>query len=409
MVYVPSHVLSGLYYDKKRSLATGLATSGSGVGAIIFPLLVNFLVDNYGWRGSFYIVCGISMQNFVFASLLRPVPESLKKRYAQAAEELQVESSESDAYKDSISERNESERLTKDTSNPGVLKDTEQLPVAPSDIVLLSYSRKMSLESEAKETEVTNVRNMKTDKKADEDQEKPTDEPSTHDVEGQPYCSDQNECAEPNSPTHLLKRIPSHESDGNHSTPRNSLNEVEKLALTQKSTCAVLCDYAFIIYFINNILWNMGVVIILLFGPQYFLSVALDEQTSATVFSIGGFGAFAGSILGGFLGNIKQLRLDVVYIVMTVLTGIVCLLFPMSIFHNFLGLTCLYVVFSVVANIIMGLLVVAVAAIVGPEALGTGMGFVMLANGIGSVAAPPLIGEIYLNMTLLCMYFQCLL
>lgn len=50
LVYVPSHVLSGLYYDKQRSLATGLATSGSGVGAIIFPLLVNFLVDNFGWK-----------------------------------------------------------------------------------------------------------------------------------------------------------------------------------------------------------------------------------------------------------------------------------------------------------------------------------------------------------------------
>lgn len=315
------------------------------------------------------------MQNFVFASLLRPVPDSLKKKYEEAAEdrELQVESSEGEEQSNRESGVKETDKLTETSS-----------------IVLLSYSRKLSLEEETDKSEHDTVYGTISN---DSKEEASTDVENImlqeNTQETVKNSTDKNEEVIPCSPLHLLKQEPSDD----HSTPRNSLNEVEKLALTQKSTFAVLCDYAFIIYFINNILWNMGVVIILLFGPQYFLSVALDEQTAATVFSIGGFGAFAGSILGGLLGNIKTLRLDMVYIVMTVITGTVCLLFPIPAFHSFEGLTCLYVIFSVVANIIMGLLVVAVAAIVGPEALGTGMGFVMLANGIGSVAAPPLIGK----------------
>ena len=100
-----------------------------------------------------------------------------------------------------------------------------------------------------------------------------------------------------------------------------------------------------------------------------------------------------GSIMGGLLGNVKNLRLDIAYIVITVLTGVVCLIFPLPVFHSFEGLVFLYVAFAVLSNMIAGLLIVAVAAIVGADAIGTGMGYIMLANGIGSIVAPPLIGK----------------
>lgn len=89
----------------------------------------------------------------------------------------------------------------------------------------------------------------------------------------------------------------------------------------------------------------------------------------------------------------KNLRLDLAYIVITVLTGITCLIIPFPMFHSFAGLVSLYVVFAVMSNMIAGLLIVAVAAIVGADAIGTGMGYIMLANGIGSIVAPPLISK----------------
>ncbi|XP_052090032.1 monocarboxylate transporter 14-like [Mytilus californianus] len=394
LVYVPSHVLSGLYYDTKRSLATGLATSGSGVGAIIFPIMVNFLVDKYGWRGSFYIVCGISMQNFIFASLLRPVPESLKQKYEKAAQDREIEVEGLDTEP----EKTESEIH---------IKDSEKLYMKTTSVKLLSYARKMSLEDEIKEEDKNSevksninknegvaLENVQLQEKSPETNIKILEDEAKEVQDGT-----HTEIVIPGSPTRLLKE----ETKGSMEidtckkcdTPRNSLNEVEELAMTKKSTCSILFNYAFIIFFANNILWNMGVVIILLFGPQYFLTIGLTEQSSASIFSIGGFGAFFGSILGGIVGNIPKLRLDIAYIVITVLTGSFCLLFPITAFHSFGGLTIIYVAFSVMANIIMGLLVVAVAAIVGPDALGTGMGYVMLANGIGSIAAPPLIGWVF--------------
>lgn len=389
LVYVPSHVLSGLYYDKQRSLATGLATSGSGVGAIIFPLLVNFLVDNFGWRGSFYIVCGLCMQNIIFAGLLRPVPKKLLKRYQEEAEK------EKDGVHDDVEDGAEKSQSQKRSSASAI----QLLPAS-------STTEKMNNEEEPPQNSVPPLSeqdislDLTTQENPKNSNSENTKQTATEkDTEAKAKPKDEEVTSPPGSPNKLVKQESSDNEEAafckSNNTSRDSLNEVEKLALTKKSTCSILCDYAFIIFFANNIFWNMGVVIILLFGPQYMLFVGLDEQASALIFSIGGIGAFIGSILGGLLGNVKNLRLDLAYIVITVLTGITCLIIPFPMFHSFAGLVSLYVVFAVMSNMIAGLLIVAVAAIVGADAIGTGMGYIMLANGIGSIVAPPLIGWVY--------------
>ena len=45
MVYLPSVVIVGYYFEKKRALATGIAVCGSGVGCFAFAPLANFLLE----------------------------------------------------------------------------------------------------------------------------------------------------------------------------------------------------------------------------------------------------------------------------------------------------------------------------------------------------------------------------
>lgn len=87
-MYVPSHVLSGLYFLKHRSMATGIATAGSGMGAAVFPIIMYHIIQYYGWRGSLFIVAGLNLHLIIFAALLRPVPNKLLKSLA-VAEEMQ--------------------------------------------------------------------------------------------------------------------------------------------------------------------------------------------------------------------------------------------------------------------------------------------------------------------------------
>lgn len=88
-MYIPSHVLSGLYFLKHRSLATAIATAGSGMGSAVFPIFMYHIIEYYGWRGSLFIVAGINLHLLIFAALLRPVPKNLLRSLA-AAEELQA-------------------------------------------------------------------------------------------------------------------------------------------------------------------------------------------------------------------------------------------------------------------------------------------------------------------------------
>ncbi|MFB3389641.1 MFS transporter [Flavobacterium sp. LAR06] len=69
--------------QKERALATGIFNSGSNIGAIIVPLSVPFIAENYGWQWAF-ILTGIV--GFVWLALwfvLYEVPEK-QKRLSQA-------------------------------------------------------------------------------------------------------------------------------------------------------------------------------------------------------------------------------------------------------------------------------------------------------------------------------------
>lgn len=46
---------------KERSFATGLFNSGANIGAIVTPLTVPLIVENWGWQWAFYIIGGISI------------------------------------------------------------------------------------------------------------------------------------------------------------------------------------------------------------------------------------------------------------------------------------------------------------------------------------------------------------
>ena len=78
LLYIPSHVLTGLYYEKHRSLATGVCTAGSSLGGVLYPIFVQYLINEYGWRGSILILAGVNMNTIWLAGLLRPAPLQLE-------------------------------------------------------------------------------------------------------------------------------------------------------------------------------------------------------------------------------------------------------------------------------------------------------------------------------------------
>ncbi|XP_063225633.1 monocarboxylate transporter 7 isoform X2 [Bacillus rossius redtenbacheri] len=73
LIYLPAVVCVGYYFETKRSLATGIAVCGSGVGTFAFAPLATMLLDNFGWRGANIILAGLILNCAVFGALMRPL------------------------------------------------------------------------------------------------------------------------------------------------------------------------------------------------------------------------------------------------------------------------------------------------------------------------------------------------
>jgi len=74
LCYVAAVVIVAYYFDKKRSLATGLSVCGSGIGTFIFAPLNHVLLSYYGWRGCTLILAGLFLNLCVFGMLMRDLP-----------------------------------------------------------------------------------------------------------------------------------------------------------------------------------------------------------------------------------------------------------------------------------------------------------------------------------------------
>lgn len=80
LIYLPAIVSVTMYFEKYRSLATGIAVCGSGFGTFVFAPLTEGLIANYGWRGALLIISAIVLNCIIFGILFRPLEAPKRKR-----------------------------------------------------------------------------------------------------------------------------------------------------------------------------------------------------------------------------------------------------------------------------------------------------------------------------------------
>ncbi|CAH2034426.1 unnamed protein product, partial [Iphiclides podalirius] len=87
LCFVAAVVIIAYYFEKKRSLATGISVCGSGIGTFIFAPCTCALLDEYGWRGTTLILAGLFLNMAVCGLMFRDLPwtmtmneEKAKKR-----------------------------------------------------------------------------------------------------------------------------------------------------------------------------------------------------------------------------------------------------------------------------------------------------------------------------------------
>ncbi|XP_065565100.1 uncharacterized protein LOC136030216 isoform X2 [Artemia franciscana] len=78
--YVAAIASVAYYFEAKRSLAIGLAVSGSGIGTFVFAPLTQALLEEYGWRGTTIILAGVFLNLCVCGMLMRELETASQKR-----------------------------------------------------------------------------------------------------------------------------------------------------------------------------------------------------------------------------------------------------------------------------------------------------------------------------------------
>jgi len=91
LMYLPSIVMVGFYFEKRRAFATGIAVCGSGIGAFIFAPLADWLLSNYGWKGATWIIAGLVLNGVVVGALFRPLADGRRRGRPRDQEPPQAE------------------------------------------------------------------------------------------------------------------------------------------------------------------------------------------------------------------------------------------------------------------------------------------------------------------------------
>lgn len=68
------------YFSLKRGRAVGLALAGTGLGQMLMPQIIGFLLNKYGFRGATLIVGGLALHGLIGACLSQPVRRHYKDR-----------------------------------------------------------------------------------------------------------------------------------------------------------------------------------------------------------------------------------------------------------------------------------------------------------------------------------------
>lgn len=88
MSYVPTFLIVDRYFDRHRSLANGLITAGSAVGAVAMGPTKNALIESVGWRNTMRFLAGTACVMILAASTYRPPPVRKEIKFEQKRKKL---------------------------------------------------------------------------------------------------------------------------------------------------------------------------------------------------------------------------------------------------------------------------------------------------------------------------------
>ncbi|XP_050067930.1 monocarboxylate transporter 12 [Anopheles maculipalpis] len=408
LIYLPAIVSVTMYFERLRSLATGIAVCGSGLGTSIFAPLTEALIKKFQWQGALLAIAGIVLICVLFGLMFRPLVHepSAEKELQELTQHSSAEQSNSlkpppaNASESSLKRSNshgnmEAPKIDLNANGHSVSGHNLDKPsraTPPEDAKRLGLSQPLLTTPESQQQIVLKRTESGTMYRKDA-----LYTGSVHNIasrhasqanlsvyEKGSYGSVQGNglhrpVAEPDAPEHCCGCIPC--SRETCDTFREMMN------------FSIMKDPIFIIFTVSNFLTSVGFNVPYVYLAAQAQVLGIGSQDASYLLGIIGIANTVGRIVLGYLSDKPWVNRLFVYNCSLAICGIATAL---SVFClDFYWLAVYSAVYGFTIGAYVGLTSVILVDLLGLEKLTNAFGLLLLFQGIASFVGPPIAGWLY--------------
>lgn len=356
LTYAPAVMMVGIYFNKKRGVAVGLATSGVGFGSFAAPAIVELAFHFYGYSGGFYILACFAINLCIAGMLFRPLQKqrllmAYDKRRKSMKETFDVEVPLKES--DSFVSRDSLNRLPMESVPAVNPTDKEDLDVDSGTLIVQG----------SKSTEVAEKEQLLLK----------SQEESVSDMNGavknaESYKEQKSCCAFFTS----------------KSKPGQPMNNFLELSL--------LKDFRFLSFCVAILLFTLAFQSAFVFLPAYGKQLGNTDMESAYLVIITGAFDGVGRVFSGVVLDLKKVKRLRVYIynVVMFLVGGVSFAIPMT--RTYIQLCGLCGLYGLLIGTYISQKSVILVDLLGAEKLINSFGLLICFQGVGMLVGPPFSG-----------------
>ena len=408
LVFLPAVVCVGLYFERRRALATGVAVCGAGVGAIVFAPVAASLVARLGWRATNLVFSGLCLLNILCGLVMRPLGAVPREAGDGAGEERGKKLSVK--ILDPLPTIGENEVLAEeeegdDQNNNHPAPAPAQLPILRNmslqllggaerrgSVQLRSVTSAAAIAGPRARADVFysgSVRHI-----AD------TETTEIRSCRGSSVSLARGSLVFPrnsiiyDSYSANLSGHADKESCGNINEMREEPDNSFVQALKAMLNVSLLTDPRFLLIALSNLLGFLGFFVPFLYLPSMAATVpGVSADEAALLLSVVGLSNTGGRILCGYISDFAWADSLVVTNVSYFLTGGCILLFPLL--GSLAQLVGLSLVYGLAISALVTLTSVLLVDVLGLDQLTSAFGLLIMFRGLATILGPPIAGAVY--------------
>ncbi len=415
LIYVPAIVSVGFYFEKKRSLAIGIAVCGSGLGTTFLSPINAYLIEYFGWTGAFLVKSAIILNMIPCGLVMKPVSvepseilknkKRLKKKQQKNPEEaksLLVDNQQQNAPRILVSDEKNSEVLSEDETTkksskqrakkiteslPDIidakmqqeqqsnllLKNTKELPESSNDFI-----KSMPVLAQGKSNSHLNINKLSENSKVLTY--------SAMDILAQMRSSQNIAVVSKNTSQNHLEKLKVQETiKEEKASCSEKLKEIIDISL--------LKDPVFVFFAISNFLTSLGFNAPFIFITDHAVKIGMDIKQASFLLSAVGIANTVGRILLGLISDRKGVNRLYLYSGLISLCGLATMLEPLC--FNFSTFLIYSIVFGITSGGYVSLTSVLLVDLLGIEKLTNAFGILLIFQGVATAIGPPGAGFLY--------------